>query len=84
MKEDIGNYWPVSLTSILGKVMAQIILDVIAKHGLGLVFGSGGDTEVAPVRSCWKLSSCLAEPIPDGCEDGHAKVGPTGDDGNAL
>ncbi|GAB0208125.1 mitochondrial enolase superfamily member 1 [Grus japonensis] len=31
-KEDPGNYKPVSLTSIPGKVMEQLILDVISKH----------------------------------------------------
>ncbi|NXU46088.1 RTBS polymerase, partial [Drymodes brunneopygia] len=31
-KENPGNYWPVSLTSIPGKVVEQIILEVISKH----------------------------------------------------
>ncbi|KAJ7415165.1 RNA-directed DNA polymerase from mobile element jockey-like protein [Pitangus sulphuratus] len=31
-KEDSGNYQPVSLTSIPGKVMGQVILEVITKH----------------------------------------------------
>jgi len=31
-KEDPGNYRPVSLASILGKVMEQLILEVIIKQ----------------------------------------------------
>ncbi|PKU31187.1 rna-directed dna polymerase from mobile element jockey-like [Limosa lapponica baueri] len=31
-KENLGNYRPVSLTSIPGKVMEQLIMDVISKH----------------------------------------------------
>ena len=31
-KEDPGNYSPVSLTSILGKMMEQLILEVIIKE----------------------------------------------------
>jgi len=31
-KEDPGNYRPVSLTSIPGRVMEQLILDVTSKH----------------------------------------------------
>jgi len=29
-------------------------------------FGSRGFTEVASVRSCWKLPPCLMEPVPAG------------------
>lgn len=47
-------------------------------------FFSGGGmagedaTEVASMRSCWKLPPCLAEPIPDGLKMDMllAKVGP--------
>ncbi|GAB0183432.1 mitochondrial enolase superfamily member 1 [Grus japonensis] len=40
-KEDPGNYRPVSLTSIPGKMMEQLILGVINKHVEEKVIGSG-------------------------------------------
>jgi len=39
-KEDPGNYRPTSLTSIPGKAMEQLILDVISKQVEEKVIGS--------------------------------------------
>ncbi|GAB0207619.1 mitochondrial enolase superfamily member 1 [Grus japonensis] len=56
-KEDPGNYRPVSLTSIPGKVMEQLILDVISKHVESKVaIGSGQ-------HGFTKGKSCLSNPI---------------------
>ncbi|GAB0204878.1 mitochondrial enolase superfamily member 1 [Grus japonensis] len=60
-KEDLGNYRPVSLTSIPGKVMEQPILGVISKHV----------EEKVVTRGFTKGQSCLTNPIAfyDGMND---------------
>ncbi|GAB0183856.1 mitochondrial enolase superfamily member 1 [Grus japonensis] len=56
-KEDPGNYRPVSLTSIPGKVMEQLILGVINKHvEEKVVIGSGQ-------HGCSKGKSCMTNLI---------------------
>ncbi|GAB0206849.1 mitochondrial enolase superfamily member 1 [Grus japonensis] len=51
-KEDPGNYRPVSLTSIPGKVMEQLILDVISKHVEEKKVIGGGQHGFTRGKSC--------------------------------
>ncbi|PKU48086.1 hypothetical protein llap_1643 [Limosa lapponica baueri] len=51
-KEDPGNYRPVSLTSIPGKVMEQLILDVISKHVEEKKVIGNGQHGFTKVKSC--------------------------------
>ena len=51
-KEDLGNYRPVSLTSVPGKVMEQIILGEITQHMRGI-------QGIRPSHGFMKGRSCL-------------------------
>ncbi|PKU32031.1 rna-directed dna polymerase from mobile element jockey- hypothetical protein [Limosa lapponica baueri] len=51
-KEDPGNYQPVSLISILGKVMEQLILDFISKHVEEKIFIRSGQHGFTKGKSC--------------------------------
>lgn len=31
-RNDSGHFWPVSLTSVLGKIIEQVLLEAIVKH----------------------------------------------------
>ncbi|PKU41385.1 rna-directed dna polymerase from mobile element jockey- hypothetical protein [Limosa lapponica baueri] len=57
-KEDPGNYGPVSLTSIPGKVMEQLILGVISKHVEEKKVIGSGQHGFTKGKSC--LSSLIA------------------------
>ncbi|GAB0181710.1 mitochondrial enolase superfamily member 1 [Grus japonensis] len=51
-EEDPGNYRPLSLTSIPGKVMKQLILDVISKHAEENKFIGSGQHAFTKGKSC--------------------------------
>ncbi|GAB0183458.1 mitochondrial enolase superfamily member 1 [Grus japonensis] len=58
-KEDPGNYKPISLTSIPGKVMEQLILEVIFKHMEEKKVIGGGQHGFTKGKSC--LTNLIAD-----------------------
>jgi len=71
-KEDPGNYRPVSLTSILGKVMEQLILDIVSRHTKDKRVIRGSHHGFTKGKSCLTNLITFYEDIAGWIDDGKA------------
>ena len=71
-KEDPGNYRPVSLTSVHGKVMQQLILAVISKQVDGMKVIRSSPHEFTKGKSCLTILIAFYDGMTSWVDEGRA------------